>query len=645
MYKFDNDMYLENLPVLVYKKLFTELNKHNRWNQLAEYICDKLGFANASWIKYLNNDESNGTKKTPGENLLDQLNMRMCTVEILGHLLKDSELLDALSIIHQPEPLIIIQHPNNQVLEKEIALNDILILECKAIGLPPPTYTWYHNDTILKIQGNALKILIDNINQEGEYKCHVKQIDSDDNVLDQLFSNSVHLKIQPTPVVIKSQPQPFIAIKENETLTLTCKAYSHPNPKYQWYKNNIKLDDQQSEKLEIKKFSCKHEGKYYCYVSNGINETISEKSTVIIDLPREKAVAKIALLIANENYDCYEKLNIPRKDVAKLGQLLKEIGFQVICLLNLTIQQMKNAIKIFKSFLSEGVYGLFYFAGHGFKMQECYMLAVDAPKTALRNDAVCESELLATLLPTDPALLVIILDMCQTLPSKQLNPCIYAEIPIVNEYKSNSNLRNLIQAYSTSSYCPSYEHSKNEYGLYVLHLIKYITKDLPIQNVLEKTAKSIDTWFKGKERNQIPMFSSNITRPYRLIDALHIEKGIDIRNKLTNCMNFPTRTIDLNFDHSKIKCQLKINQTMKPYLNWIKLSVLNVNENLVCNCYNSSPVLKNNLYQSLEKNVFYLQNPQMSRDPLVLSIEKDGRVIDAIMFQIVSYIPPILCML
>jgi len=62
--------------------------------------------------------------------------------------------------------------------------------------------------------------------------------------------------------------------------------------------------------------------------------------------------------------------------------------------------------------------GLFYYAGHGFKMQEGYMLAVDAPESYLRKDAICESELLAMLLQNDPALLITILDMCQTVPPK-----------------------------------------------------------------------------------------------------------------------------------------------------------------------------------------------------------------------------------
>lgn len=159
-----------------------------------------------------------------------------------------------------------------------------------------------------------------------------------------------------------------------------------------------------------------------------------------MDLPREKAVAKIALIIANDDYENHKCLETPKNDAAKIGNLLKEIGFKVICLVNLSLEQMKNAMKVFNQVLTEGVYGkflqiccakkyiiyllkfdttgVFYYAGHGFKMQENYMLAVDAPASYLRKDAICENELLAILLQNDPALLVVILDMCQTVPPK-----------------------------------------------------------------------------------------------------------------------------------------------------------------------------------------------------------------------------------
>ena len=44
-----------------------------------------------------------------------------------------------------------------------------------------------------------------------------------------------------------------------------------------------------------------------------------------------------------------------------------EMGFKVISLMNLTTDEMCQALGIFYSLLGEGVYGLVYFAGHGFE--------------------------------------------------------------------------------------------------------------------------------------------------------------------------------------------------------------------------------------------------------------------------------------
>jgi len=74
-------------------------------------------------------------------------------------------------------------------------------------------------------------------------------------------------------------------------------------------------------------------------------------------LPREKANAKIALIIANDDYENHRCLETPKNDAAKIGNLLKEIDFKVICLVNLSLEQMKNAIKVFGEVLTEGVYG------------------------------------------------------------------------------------------------------------------------------------------------------------------------------------------------------------------------------------------------------------------------------------------------
>lgn len=72
---------------------------------------------------------------------------------------------------------------------------------------------------------------------------------------------------------------------------------------------------------------------------------------------------------------------------------------------------------------------------------------------------------------------------------RERNPDIHNEIPKVKEYKSRKNLRNLVQAYSTSSHRPSYERTNSKYGLYATHLSKYINKNIPITKVFEEVGK------------------------------------------------------------------------------------------------------------------------------------------------------------
>lgn len=338
------------------------------------------------WIKSLENEGLNNAKRLPAENLLDQLNMRMCTVGVLCNLLEECNLLRALSVFHQPEPLIITEQPNCDETDVNIALGEYFKLRCQAIGLPPPSYVWYHENLPLENQNSEeINLFIDNIEREGEYKCLIAQYDLDGLTLDKKFTNSVYLKVKPTRVLIKLQPLPFVEVEKDNVLELICNAESHPEPKYQWFRDNTKLEGQTFNILRIEGFQAKHEGKYYCQITNDISEIYSNKSIVVvsktkfiynfiriyiklkmylnffllyqIDLPREKAIAKIALLIANEDYDHHEKLKTPKNDVAKLAELLEQIGFQVISLMNLTVNQMKNAMKLFCSVLSDGVYG------------------------------------------------------------------------------------------------------------------------------------------------------------------------------------------------------------------------------------------------------------------------------------------------
>lgn len=139
------------------------------------------------WLQSL--EQNIGTTKTPADNLLFELNIKMCTVGILCTLLRDCELGSVLSVLHHPgncnnifslivkiqnflyiisnisllEPVVIVKHPSDgmECNSLEVSVGQHLCLSCKATGIPPPSYQWCHNNIDLQEQqSHELDIVI-----------------------------------------------------------------------------------------------------------------------------------------------------------------------------------------------------------------------------------------------------------------------------------------------------------------------------------------------------------------------------------------------------------------------------------------------------------------------------------------------------
>lgn len=80
---------------------------------------------------------------------------------------------------------------------------------------------------------------------------------------------------------------------------------------------------------------------------------VNQKSTLMFVL----ATDKVALLIGNLNYSNHPNLMAPIMDVHELANLLQQLGFRVVSLLDLTREEMLAAIKRFINLLDKGVYG------------------------------------------------------------------------------------------------------------------------------------------------------------------------------------------------------------------------------------------------------------------------------------------------
>ena len=132
------------------------------------------------------------------------------------------------------------------------------------------------------------------------------------------------------------------------------------------------------------------------------------------------ATDKIALVIGNRDYGRLPLNESPLvhtcNDAKMLASMLRkpEMGFKVISLMNLTTDEMCQALGIFYSLLGEGVYGLVYFAGHGFEEGgQNYLVPVDAEGEWVPEKAVCAQKVLDEMNRWRTQLIVFLLDICR----------------------------------------------------------------------------------------------------------------------------------------------------------------------------------------------------------------------------------------
>lgn len=120
-----------------------------------------------------------------------------------------------------------------------------------------------------------------------------------------MLTKSVFINVSPTPIIIQQQPPVLLEIKEGEDFTISCIAHSHPKPCYQWFRDNTRLEGETSNILcvsiiltlvnisilrqnikkkifQIKQFTSKCEGKYYCYITNDISEVVTQRTHVMV---------------------------------------------------------------------------------------------------------------------------------------------------------------------------------------------------------------------------------------------------------------------------------------------------------------------------------------------------------------------------
>jgi uncharacterized caspase-like protein len=129
---------------------------------------------------------------------------------------------------------------------------------------------------------------------------------------------------------------------------------------------------------------------------------------------------RVALVIGNSAYKYVNKLPNPANDAAAVAAMLTSVGFDVIeSKTNLTITQMKKAIRDFTEQTRGADIGVIYYAGHGIEVDGTnYMIPVDAELARdidIEDEAVSLDRIVKVLEPAR-RLRLVILDACRDNP-------------------------------------------------------------------------------------------------------------------------------------------------------------------------------------------------------------------------------------
>ncbi|EJD75552.1 hypothetical protein, variant [Loa loa] len=354
-------------------------------------------------------------------------------------------------------------------------------------------------------------------------------------------------------------------------LQLLCHARGFPWPRFQWMENDKDINHSNGKALVISRCRCRRDMMYRCRIWNEIEEGFeysafyrkpgktfhSKLTTDPVDLslfitPNMRvescelcakynnltlstdccktmqnegewnaeliATDKVALIISNCNYINLPSLITPHCDAEMFAESLQNLGFKTVALGDLNLAEMHFFIKEYRKLLGDGVYAVFYFVGHGFeKNGKNYLLAIDAPGVDCRIvDCVSVEWVLSVFEDSHPALNLILLDICRkNMKCVGILGCFDdADIEKIPKIA-----RNTVCGYATSSGVSAFEVRGEKNGVFMKHLLRHITDDATVLEMLTKTFQEISNDVRICDL-QIPELRSNLILPRGLRDPL-----------------------------------------------------------------------------------------------------------------------------
>uniref|UniRef100_A0A674HVP6 MALT1 paracaspase n=1 Tax=Terrapene triunguis TaxID=2587831 RepID=A0A674HVP6_9SAUR len=337
--------------------------------------------------------------------------------------------------------------------------------------------------------------------------------------------------LSPPGIKIVVQPDPK-SVLSGQTVKLCCWATGHPFLHYQWFKEEKEVPHGNSPELIFNPVSVNDSGFYICRVNSDSSFVFSRWAQLdVCDLqgvsygelqmpftmgPFRSDLGptcvcspstillmtkfrNVALLIGNMSYWNHPQLKAPMVDVYELTNLLRQLDFKVVSLLDLTESEMRNAVDEFLLLLDKGVYGLLYYAGHGYENYgNSFMVPIDAPNPYRSANCLCVQNILKLMQEKETGLNVFLLDMCRKRNEYD------DTILILDALKVTANI---VFGYATCQGAEAFEiqHSGLANGIFMKFLKERMLEDKKITVLLDEVAEDMGKCHltKGKQALEI----------------------------------------------------------------------------------------------------------------------------------------------
>ncbi|XP_043922096.1 mucosa-associated lymphoid tissue lymphoma translocation protein 1 [Protopterus annectens] len=536
-----NLLNINNLREPILKKLSDMLDTSNKgWRKLAEKVGNDKRFPLSSSdvaqcsLKVL---DAGGS---PSRSLLRMLGDRGCTVKDLVEFLLSLGHTDVMQYF-QPTGLKIEVQPESRA----VLPGQIVKLCCRASSHLFVQYQWFKMKEEVP-NGNYSELVFNPVQTEdaGFYICRVNNASQFEfsqwaqlevcNISASISDYRLGLPENKLQICIQPQSQKLIV---GDKLVLECGAVGKPIPQYQWLRNGDPLKDGFNKVYTVPSVTTEHCGRYSCLAYNGEEQVHSRQADIYIgprcdvsvaiectaeelhdfgerdadhsELPyyteqcseRHYATDKVALLIGNMSYQNHLQLKAPMVDVYELTNLLRQLDFKVVSLLDLTESEMRNAVYEFLLLLDKGVYGLLYYAGHGYENYgNSFMVPVDAPNPYRSANCQCVQSILKQMQEKETGLNIFLLDMC-----RKRND--YDTTPILETLRVTANI---VFGYATCQGAEAFEiqHSGLANGIFMKFLKERLLEDKKITVLLDEVAEDMGKCRLTKGRQALEIRSS-----------------------------------------------------------------------------------------------------------------------------------------